>query len=220
MAKEPLWQFFRHCWTDSLRIGIDPLKRERAALVGLYRVDAAEVVGREVGARPVRAAFENEALAVGCDLRLAFDEVALAHAEKRGDAGDLRLRHADNAVLDPAARPATTAMEVILVNPTTIHPVALLAPARFKSPCHTCASILPYSAQPCLPNLRKGPFYNGFAGSVPARLCDAGISPPWGNAPEPFESLAQFAPTGANHEPLPACLAAFRRLKWRVAALA
>ena len=112
MTKGPSWQFFRHCWTDSLRIGIDPLKRERAALVGLYRVDAAEVVGREVDTRPVRTAFEHKAFSVGGDFRLALYEVALAHAEKRRDAGNLRVRHADNAVLDPTARPAAAAMEV------------------------------------------------------------------------------------------------------------
>ena len=97
---------------DGRRVGILPLERERSALRWLDRVDGAEVVFRQVGARAVGTALEHERLAVGRELRLMGDEVGFRHAEMRGDGGDLRIRHTDDAVIDPAASAAATAMEL------------------------------------------------------------------------------------------------------------
>ena len=74
-------------------------------------MDPAEVVLREPRAGAVRAAPQNQPAAVWRDLRLTVDEILLCHAEERGDARDLGVRHAHNAILDPAARPALTADE-------------------------------------------------------------------------------------------------------------
>ena len=117
---------------DRLRIWIDPLEWKCSALVGLDWIDAAEIVGGEIDARPVRTAFEHKALTVWGDFRLPFYEVGLAHAKKRGNAGDLRIRHANNAVLDATARPAATAMKIVLFHirldysTTSISAIAIL----------------------------------------------------------------------------------------------
>ena len=104
---------FPEAGADGRRIGVGPFKRKRPALVGFDGVDAAEVVGGKVGARSVRTALEHEALAVGGKFRLALYEVAFAHAEKRRNPGDFRIGHADDAILDSAALPATATMEVL-----------------------------------------------------------------------------------------------------------
>lgn len=44
---------------DFKGIGIDPFKWEGSALVGLYRVNAAEIVFGKPSARPVGPTFEN-----------------------------------------------------------------------------------------------------------------------------------------------------------------
>ena len=104
------------CGADGRGIRVDPLEGKGSALVRLDRIDETEIVGGKVDARPVGAAFEHEALAVGCDFGLALYEVALAHAEKRGNAGDLRLGYANDAVLDAATRPAATTAEIIFAS--------------------------------------------------------------------------------------------------------
>ena len=103
---------FIQCRTHRRGIGVRPLEREGAAFIGLDRVDATEVVGGQVGARAVGTTSEHEAFAIGRKLRLAFDELGFAHAEKRGDADNFGIRHADNTVLDPAARPASPTLEI------------------------------------------------------------------------------------------------------------
>ena len=89
-----------------------PLDRERSALRWLDRVDGAEIVVLQIDARAVGSALEHERLAVGRELGLVGDEVGFRHAEMRGDGGDLRIRHTDDAVIDPATRAAATAMEL------------------------------------------------------------------------------------------------------------
>ena len=74
-------------------------------------MDPAEVVLRKPGARAVRSAPENQSAAVWRHVRLAVYEVLFGHAQERGDARDLGVRHAHDAILDPAARPALTADE-------------------------------------------------------------------------------------------------------------
>ena len=100
------------CRTHRRRIGIRPLERKCAAFIGLDRVDATEAVGGQVGAGAVGTTSEHETFAIGRKLRLAFNELGLAHAEKSGNAGNFGIRHADNTVLDPAARPASPTLEI------------------------------------------------------------------------------------------------------------
>ena len=98
--------------TDRFRIGIRPVLGEAAAFVGLDRVDAAEVVVSQVDAGAVRTAAQDEALAVRGEFRLVGDERFCAYPEERRDAGNLRVRDADDSVLDPTARAAALAGEV------------------------------------------------------------------------------------------------------------
>ena len=102
---------FRQAGADFRRVGVPPLERKRGALPRLDWVDPAEVVIRKPGARAVCTALEDKSATVRRNVRLAVDEVLLGHAEERGDLGDLRVGHAHYAVPDPAARPASTALE-------------------------------------------------------------------------------------------------------------
>ena len=74
-----------------MRVRVCPLEWKRAALVGLDWIYAAEVVQCQIGTRPVRMAFEHEALAVWREFRLLLDEIGLAHAEIGGDTGNLGI---------------------------------------------------------------------------------------------------------------------------------
>ena len=94
------------------RIGIRPFKRECAAFIGLDWVDATEIVSGQVGTGAIGTTSEHETFAIGRKLRLAFNELGLAHAEKRGNADYFGIRHADDTVLDPAARPASPTLEI------------------------------------------------------------------------------------------------------------
>ena len=99
-----------------MRIGVSPLKWERAALVGLHRMNAAAVVVRQVHARLVRTALQDQRLAIWRDLRLAVDELLLGHPKERGDAPHLVIANPHDSVLNPAARPAATAFEICSAN--------------------------------------------------------------------------------------------------------
>ena len=74
-----------------MRVRVCPLEWKRAALVGLDRVYAAEVVRRQIDASAIRMAFEHEALAVWREFRLPLDEVTLAYAKKRRDSVNLGI---------------------------------------------------------------------------------------------------------------------------------
>ena len=79
-------------------------------------MDAAAVVVRQVDARLVSPAFEDEPSAIRRNLRLPVDEFLLRHPEERGDAADFVIAHAHDPVLDPAARPATQTLEIRFAN--------------------------------------------------------------------------------------------------------
>ena len=86
--------------------------RKCAALVGLDGIDAAEVVVREPGTCAVWMAFQNKASAVGREFGVLGYECRLVLTKEGGYTRDLRVRHAHDAVLDPAARPAPLANEL------------------------------------------------------------------------------------------------------------
>ncbi len=116
-------------------VWIGPFKGERSALLGLHGIDAAEVVLRQIGARAVRTALENQALAIWRDFSLAFDELCLAHSKKRRDVRNLRVRHAHDSVLDAAARPAHPALEIIQFH-HLVPAMAFRTTRRFTAPAH------------------------------------------------------------------------------------
>ena len=100
-------------WADFGGVWIGPFKGERSALLGFHGIDAAEVVVRQIGARAVWTALENQALTIRCDFGLALDEIGLCHSEKRRNVRDLRVRDAHDPVLDAAARSAHPALELV-----------------------------------------------------------------------------------------------------------
>ena len=100
-------------WADFGGVWICPFKGERPTLLGLHGIDAAEVFLCQIGARAVRTALENQALAIWRDFSLTLDELGLVHSKKRRDARNLRVRDAHDSVLDAAARPAHPALEII-----------------------------------------------------------------------------------------------------------
>ena len=99
-----------------MRIGVSPLEWERAALVRFHRMNAAAVVVRQVHARLVRTALQDQRLTIRRDLGLAVDELLLGHPQERGDTPHLVITNPHDSVLDPAARPAPLALEIYFVD--------------------------------------------------------------------------------------------------------